>query len=372
MKFSVSSNALNKAVAKVAPGISKTTNPVLLNYSVRVVDGQLFMASSDEEIFLQSTMPVNADEDFDLLTDASFFTNIVKVLPETMLTIESVDYTKLRISTDTGEYYVNYSSEQNFPQIPLVEKESIFTIPGKVLREAIEGALFAVDKNNQARMAICGMLFDFTPEALVIVGTDGHKLIRRTLSNFTFETPSSIVVPEKTVGILLKSLDNSDVTMYYSQNYVHFQMDDFYIISKLITQKFPSYNNVIPRENENILTVDRRALASAVRRMLVFANPRYQQIKLSISDTQLKLSSEDSNSQSRGEDTLPCTYRGDAMDISFNPTFLHEVLNHLTSENVIIQMDTPTRAVVLFPDKQDSETEEVLSLLMPVRLTSHS
>ncbi len=372
MKFSVSSNALNKAVAKVFPGISKTTNPVLLNYSIQVVDGQLFMTSSDEEIFLQYTMPIDADEDFDLLTDAGFFTNIVKVLPETMLTVESVDHLKLRISTETGEYFVNYSSEQNFPQIPSVEKENVFTISGRMLREVIEGTLFSVDKNNQTRMAICGMLFDFTPDALVVVGTDGHKLIRRTLKDFTFETPSSIVVPEKTVGILLKSMDDGDVTMYYSQNYVHFQMQDFYIISKLITQKFPNYNNVIPLENENILTIDRKALSAAVRRMLVFSNPRYQQIKLSITKTQVKLSSEDSNSQSRGEDTLSCDFQGSSMEISFNPTFLSELLNHLNAENVIIQMDTPTRAVVIFPDKQDSEAEEVLSLLMPVRLTSHS
>lgn len=373
MKLSVNSKVLDKALSRVFPGVpSKTMNPVVENFSIQVVDGLLYVTATNEEIFLQCNLPVTADEDFDLLTNAKLFYDIIHALPDTMLTIESIDHSRLQIKTDTGVYHVNYSNEETFPQIPVVSHEHEFTIPGAQLKRVIDGTSFAIDKNNQTRMAITGLLLDFTADGLILVGTDGHKLVKRALKEFQSENPEQIVVPEKTVAILSKILDDQAVTLFHNATFVHFQMPEVYLISKLITQKYPAYNNVIPLENENLLTVDRAPFVEAVRRMLLFSNPRFQQIRLSIKEDLVELFSEDANSQSSGLDTLPCEYSGTPMDISFNPSFLQEILSHLDSPKVVFQLDTPTRASVILPTENKNENEEVLSLLMPVRLTSYS
>jgi DNA polymerase-3 subunit beta len=221
-------------------------------------------------------------------------------------------------------------------------------------------------------MAITGLLLDFNAIGLVLVGTDGHKLVKRILKEYKTEAPEQIVVPEKTVAILSKILDDQEVTLFHNSTFVHFQMPEVYLISKLITQKYPAYNNVIPLENENLLIVERAPFVEAVRRMLLFSNPRFQQIRLSIKEDMVELFSEDANSQSSGLDTLSCEYKGTPMDISFNPSFLQEILLHLESPKVVFQLDTPTRASVILPTENKNENEEVVSLLMPVRLTSYS
>ncbi len=375
MKFTVNSKILEKSLAKVIPGVpSKTMNPVMENFFLQVSDGTLFITSTNEEVFLQCNLSVQATEDFVFLTNAKLFYDLVRSIPDTTLYVEAVDQSKLQLKTDNGVYNLNYDVSQEFPQIPVVNREFEFQISGTLLKNIIEGTSFAIDKTNQTRMAITGMLFDFRSDALVFVGTDGHKLVRRTQFEFKSETPHQIVVPERTTSILSKVCDGHQVTLFNDASYVHFQMPDLYIVSKLVTMKYPNYQTVIPQENEKMLTVERKALLNAVTRMLLFSNPRFQQLRLSIKENAIELFSEDSNSHSSGLDTLESEYTGTPMDISFNPQFMQEILGHLTCEKVLFKLDTPTRAAILVPvvSEAEKEKEDILSLLMPVRLSTHS
>ena len=369
MKFNINSRTLEKVLSRVFPAVpTRTPMSAIENFLFQINENILTITATDLELFMQSNMPVDASEDFECLIPAKLFFDIVRSLPDTQLSVETVSGSKLRLKTESGTYHVGYTETGEFPAIPSISYTKQFNLPGKTIRRALEQSIFAVSKEPM-RPAMTGLLFDFTDEGLKFVGTDGHKLVRFINKSLKFSEPEQIIVPEKTISVLLKLISDDNVDVYYNATNVHFKMNDISMISVLINQKYPAYNSVIPLENENILKIDTDPLLTAVKRMQLFSTSNFQQVKLGISENSLELSSEDIDRGSSGSETIACEYIGSKMDIAFNTSFLFEVLNHLKNEKIVFRFDSPTRATII-ESTQVKEDEDVLMLLMPVRLNS--
>ena len=136
---------------------------------------------------------------------------------------------------------------------------------------------------------------------------------------------------------------------------------------RLIDARFPDYKVVIPLDNPYRLTVNKNDFQSALRRVSIFSNKSTNQVALSISGSELQLAAQDIDFSFEGTERMKCQYNGEDLVIAFNARFLIEMLNATDSEEVNLELSTPTKAGLIKPTDQD-DNEELLMLVMPLML----
>lgn len=369
MEFKINSKVLEKLLSKVIPAVpSRTPMPVLENFLFEIKDGLLVVSATDLEIALRASVNVAAEENIKIVVPARLLYDVVRNLDETQIHFENTPNLKLKLKTDFGTYHISYSSNEDFPPIPAVSREIEISMSGIELKKAIEQTAFAMSKEDM-RPAMTGTLFEFSTDGLRFVTTDGHRLVKYVYKDIKSEKNEQYIVPERAVSVLSKLLTEGDVKIYLSKTHLSFLMGELEFITRLIGEKYPAYNSVIPLENENILKIKTNDLLSSVKRMLLFSSSNTKQVKFSIAKENLEVSSEDIDKGSNALENIPCEYIGEPMDIGFNTTYVNDILMHVTSEDVIFKLHSPTKACIIEPSKI-KENEELLLLLMPVRLNN--
>ena len=175
--------------------------------------------------------------------------------------------------------------------------------------------------------------------------------------------------PKKPLNILKNIFSGlaTDVTITFNRTNARFEADDIVLTCRLIDGKYPNYEAVIPKDNPNQLLIDRLSFMSSLRRIALFSNKTTHQTRLSLSPAEVVISAEDNEEGKRADEKIPCSYRGERMDIGFNSRFLSEMLANLESKEVTIDMSKPNRAGILRP-LESNEGEQITMLVMPVIL----
>jgi DNA polymerase-3 subunit beta len=214
-----------------------------------------------------------------------------------------------------------------------------------------------------------GIYFDLTSESLSIVASDGHKLVRN--KNFTVksESPASFILPKKPATLLKNVLgkESGDVVIKFDNRSAEISFSEGVLSCRLIEGRYPNYNSVIPQNNPNQLTIDRKLLVGALRRVLPFASESSQLVRFHLETGKLVLSSEDIDFATSAKEEITCDYSGQNMNIGFKGSSLSEILTNLDSTEVVIQLADPSRAGIIVPAEQP-ENEDVLMLIMPMLL----
>ena len=169
---------------------------------------------------------------------------------------------------------------------------------------------------------------------------------------------------------LLKNIltkDGGDVLIKFDDRNAEIKYNDGVLNCRLIDGRYPNYNSVIPTDNPSQTTVDRRALLSALRRVLPFASESSQLVRLHMENGRFEVSSEDIDFATSAKEQLSCEYTGAPMSIGFKGSSLMEVLSNLNSDQVVIMLADPSRAGIIVPAEQP-EDEDVLMLIMPMLL----
>ncbi|MFO7525668.1 MAG: DNA polymerase III subunit beta [Ignavibacteriaceae bacterium] len=369
MEFKINSKVLEKLLSKIIPAVpSRTPMAILENFLFEIKDGSLTVCATDLEIALKSSLNVAADENIKMVIPARLLYDIIRSLDDTQITFETEPNAKLKLTTDNGVYNLSYSPSEDFPVIPEVSREKEVVIVGPDLKKAFDQTAFAMSKEDM-RPAMTGTLLEFTSDGLKFVTTDGHRLVKYLNKAIKSSITEQYILPERAISVLSKQLADGDVKLYLSKTHASFILNDGEFITRLIGEKYPAYNSVIPLENENFMIVSRTQLQSTVKRMLLFSASTSKQVKFSISKTNLEVSAEDVDHGSNAKENVSCEYNGDAMDIGFNTSYVNDILMHLNSEKITFKLHSPTKACIIEPNEID-ENEELMLLLMPVRLNN--
>jgi DNA polymerase III subunit beta len=194
-------------------------------------------------------------------------------------------------------------------------------------------------------------------------------LVRYVRSDVGVATQQPFIVPRKTLTLLNALLlnEHQTVNIAFNDSNVYFKLANISMASRLIDERYPDYENVIPVNNANKLTLDRISFLSALKRTAIYSNRTTHQIKLSISGSELYIFAEDFDFSNEANERLHCEYEGDDLEIGFNAKFLIEMLNNLPVEEVVMHFSTPSKAVLILP-KEKEQDEDILLLIMPVIL----
>ena len=371
MKFIVSSTQLLKQL-QILGGVINTNNtlPILDNFLFELNQTQLKISASDLETTMSATIDVEADESSSIAVPARLLLDFLKTLPDQPITFKLDDNNTFEISSDSGKYAIPYANGEEFPKAVELEAPSATTLSGKILGNAISKTIFA-SGNDDLRPVMSGVFFQFSTESLTFVATDAHKLVKYVRKDVQANELAEFIMPKKPLTLLKNILSGTedDVTIEYNDTNAKFIFGDSILICRLIDGKYPNYEAVIPKENPNRLTLDRGLFYNSVRRVSIFSSKTTHQIRLKMAGTELKISAEDLDFSNRADERLQCSYEGDDMQIGFNSRFLLEMLNHLNSNEILLEMSIPNRAGILTPIDGLEEGEEITMLVMPVMLS---
>lgn len=370
MNFITSSTVLLRHLQSIS-GVLSTSNtlPILDNFLFEINDNQLSISASDLETTMRTSLEVEANEAGKIAVPAKILLEVLKNLPDQPCTF-SVDNTNysIEIAYDNGKSrMVGYNGDE-FPKTPVVENSSSVIISGEIISSAINKTLFATG-NDDLRPVMSGVFCQFTPNDIIFVATDAHKLVRYKRDDSQADGSSSFILPKKPLNLLKSNISGEEeVKVEYNESNAIFTFGDIIMICRLIDGKYPNYEAVIPKENPNVLIIDRLQFLSSIRRVSIFANKTTHQIKLRLAGSELALSAEDLDFSNEANERLTCNYNGDDMEIGFNSRFLMEMLNNIDTKEVKLEMSEPSRAGLLMPVDNPNASEDILMLVMPVML----
>ncbi len=372
MKFIISSTTLLRGLQKVS-GVLGTNNtlPILEDFLFELVDDKLRVTASDLETTISVTLTTSMSEGPGVIAiPAKMLLDIMKTLPELPVTISVVD-TSIEIFAGEGKYKLIGHQSDEFPQVPVMDNTTSLELNSALLVNAFNKTLFATG-NDELRPVMSGVLFEIKNDSITFVATDAHKLVRYRRNDFKSETETSIILPKKPLNHLKNVMHEDEelmVKIEINETNIKLEFDDIVLICRLIEGKYPNYEAVIPVQNPYKLTIDRKSLLNAIRRVSIFGSKSTHQVRFKINGQELLLTAEDLDYSSEAKERLSCSYHGDDIEIGFNSRFMQEMLGTLTPERIILELSAPNRAGIIISDREDDDPEDILMLIMPVMLT---
>ena len=372
MRFNVSSSSLSNRLQTISRvQSSKNALPILDCILFELSGSTLKMTASDSETTMVTTLEVmDADGEGKFAIGAKQLISSIKEISEQPITFNVDPNTfAIEINYQNGRYNLIGQNGYEFPEPTGVSESSRhIAIEAQVMLDGITRCLFAA-ADDELRPQMNGVYFDITTENITFVASDGHKLVRNRVLSVRSDENSAFILPKKP-ALLLKTVlpkAEGEVAVRFDDRNAELQMTDYVISCRLIEGRYPNYNSVIPTDNPFRVTADRLAFISALRRVSVFASQSSALIKLHVDRGTLTVSAQDLDFSTSAEEHIMCEYDGMAMSIGFNGPFLLDVLNSITSSDVVLELADPSRAGVITPAEQD-ENEDLIMLLMPMML----
>jgi DNA polymerase-3 subunit beta len=373
MKFIVSSSFLLKQLSSINGVI--TTNPVvpiLENFLFEINDGTLTVTASDLQTSMITELQVEAKENGSIAVPAKILLETLKNLPEQPVTFSiDKDTYSIEINSDNGRYKLSGENATDFPKVPSITDAYSVNMSSGVLAEAISNTIFATS-NDELRPSMTGVYLKLNESSTTFVATDGHRLSRYRRVDIASEMEHAMIIPRKALTLLKSTIpsENTNVSLEFNGANAFFSFNNFKMICRLIDERYPDYENVIPTENENEMTIDRMEFISSLKRIAIYANKSTYQVRLKIAGSELMISAEDLDFSNEANERLSCEHEGDDIEIGFNARFLIEMLSNIHTSKVMMKLQASNKAGLIVPSDKD-ENEDLLMLIMPVMLNNY-
>ena len=368
MKFSTSKLELQKALQKLSKATpTRSTLPILSCVLVDVDSDRTILRTTDLEITIQVEIASSYEEEGSAALPLKTLLEITNELPDIRLTISVDTGYRTTIETEVGKYDLMGKPPEEFPATPNQKHNKRINIKGVVLKEIIESTLFAVSQ-DELKPALTGVLFKFSDNSLTAVSTDGHRLVKHERKDFlTEKLEEEIIIPKKFLSFLSTQLSDGDIKISIGESFITAQLQKDIIITKVIDEKFPDYNSVIPKDNNKTFLIDKKVLLGAIRRVAIFSNKSTHQVALSLNTNKSFVTTEDPEKSSKAKEHILGEFNGEEIIIGYNSEYLKDIVSHVSGETVEIKLNNPVSAA-LFEENPKRENVKSLMLLMPIRL----
>ena len=368
MKFSTSKVELQKALQKVSKATpTRSTLPILSCVLIKVESEKTILRSTDLEITIQVHLASSYERQGEAALPLKTLLEITNELPDVRLTIGVDENHKATIETEVGKYNLMGKPAEEFPSTPNHDPKTFFNVDALILKEVIESTLFAVSQ-DELKPSLTGVLFKFSENVFTAVSTDGHRLVKYQVKDLLAQNlKNEIIIPRKFLSFISTQLAEENIELSISNSFVTAKIRKDIITTKIVDEKFPDYNSVIPKENNKTLVIDKKSLLGAIRRVSIFSNKSTHQVALSLSKNNCFITTEDPEKSSKAKEKILGDYLGDDLTIGYNAEYLKDIVSHVAGQNIEIKLNTPVSAA-LFEENPKRENIKSLMLLMPIRL----
>ena len=372
MKFNVSSSKLFSQLQAVSRVINnKNALPILDDVLFDLSGNELTLTASDGETTIRTSIEVdNVEGAGKVASAAKLLLETLKEFSEQPLafTIDENNFAVSMVSQNGTYSFVGVNGNE-YPEMPAAEADArSIAMPANILQSAIEKTIFCT-ADDDLRPVMNGIFFDIAEDKVTMVATDAHRLVRYTNTGVQSGAAASFILPKKPAGLLknLLAKEEEEVKVTFGAKNARFEFGSTIIVCRQIEGRFPNHHADTPEGNQNVVTVDRQTIINACKRVAVFANNGTAQLRLALSENQIKISAQDIDFSTSAEETISCDYNGTPMAIGFKAPFLIDLLGSIASADVQLKLADPARAGLILP-VENVENEDVLMLLMPMLL----
>lgn len=362
MKISAEKEKLLFGLQKVQNIINvRSTLPILSNVLLEVQGSKLKLTATDLDIGISCVVPVDSQETGAITLPAKRFYDIVKELPAGKINITVKKNNLVLIENNSCQFKIMGIGKEEFPRPPEFKDKEAFLLEQSTLKELLNLTSFAVSA-DETRYILNGILFKLMPNKLTLVATDGKRLAIAEKEGVAKSTKEiEVVIPIKTIHELMRNLsDEGEVSVVLSENQVMFDLKEAVIISRLIEGEFPDYQQVIPSGWDNKLVINREQFLLAIKRASLLSTLDHPEVKLELFSGKVIVSKSTPDLGESWEE-VPCSFTGKEMVISFNYSFLLDVLKNLNLEKIELELkDNESPGVI--------RTKGYIYLVLPMRI----
>ena len=371
MKFLVEKKTIFKSLSHLQSIVDKRNAlPILSNILLEVRNNELIMCSTDMDISIKETVICEVIEEGATTINAQLIYDIIKKLhDESKIEIISNDGKILTLRSGVSKFSLSCLPKEEFPLIESKIEGTKLITKAENIYNLIDKTKFAIS-NEETRYFLNGLYFSVNNEEgksiLNFVGTDGHRLAKYSIQNHVNSKDiNGVIIPKKTINELYKLLsENSDnIEIEISSNKIIFYIGKLIFISKLIDGTFPDYKRVIPKNNNEILNINRSNLLSAVDRVSTIVNEKSPVIKFKLLKDLVNLSTFNNDNSSATED-IQAKYQGKEIEIGFNAKYIMDILDNLNENEIQISFHDNSSPIIA----KEKSNPDLIYVLMPMRV----
>lgn len=367
MKLICSKANLVKSVSIVMKAVpSKTTMPILECILIDASTGEIKFTSNDMELGIETKVEGQIVEKGIVALDAKIFSEIVRKLPDSDITIATDESLNTTITCEKARFTIPGRSGEDFSYLPYIERSNYITISQFTLKELIRQTIFSIAPNENNKL-MTGELFEIKNNILKVVSLDGHRIAIRKIELKESYSDKKVVVPGKTLGEISKILSgemDSMVDIFFTDNHIVFEFDQTVVVSRLIEGEYFKTDQMISSDYETKVKINKRELLDCIDRATLFVKEGDKRpIIINIEDGSMNLKI-DSQMGSMKED-IDIEKEGKDILIGFNPKFLIDALRVIDDEEVFIYLVNPKAPCFIRDEK-----ESYIYLILPVNFNA--
>lgn len=369
MKLSIDRSRFLKLLTTVNVAIGqKSPTPAFLNFKLEMTDLGLKVLGSDNDLTIQSTLPI-IENDKVLISDyecgstlisAKYLLEIIRRLDSNVVHLEIVDDVIVQISDEKSHFQLNSMKAEEYPDLDLSVTGVKVNLKAEDYKKIVVQTAFAAS-NKEVRPILTAVNAKSDGSKAEFVATDSYRLAKKTfkLSSHPFEAN----IPVKALTEVSKLIENEDVVLNVSLNKVIFEFANTVVYSRLINGDFPKTSRMIPNNYPYELKVNGAKFIDAMQRVSLLAVERERIVKLSLSENAVEVSSKSEQIGSANEKVELYQYEGGRFDISFNVDYVSDAIKAAQSEDVILSFAGEMNAFRVTSCEDDS----IVQIITPVR-----
>lgn len=376
MKFKISKEHFSTGLRQVTNVVSsKPQMAVLNNVLIKAEGGSVMLTTTNLELGIRCSIKAEVEEAGEITLPVKKLAAIINSMPQQEVTVESTDGQTARIRSGRSDFNrFNGLKAEDFPALPSFVDQHSYELPPQELALMLRSVSYA-QSTDENRYILNSVFFSFSEGKLSLVATDGRRLalISRDMK-IDREDEGSIILPAKTVTELEKLLSQGKmVKISFSDRQVAFDIEvgeesannglsgSIYLVSKIVEGSYPNYKQVIPKEAEHRIKVERELMLETVQRVALMTNDKQNSVKLKIADNCLEISGE-SAELGEAKEPIEVEYSGPEVRIGFNPEFLLSPLRNLTKDEVFFEFKDEMSPGVF------KTLDNFLCVVMPLRI----
>ncbi len=376
MKFTINRDHFANGLAQVLNVVgTKASMPILSNVLIEAEDGQIALTTTNLDLGIRCRIKAEVTEPGSLTLPVRKLASIVRELPKLEVQLEvAQDSDQAKLTSGGSLFRIMGIARDEFPPLPAFAEGRTFTLGQETLQTMLKSVSYAMSGDEQ-RYILNGVYFNFEDGKLSMVATDGRRLaVIGNEIETTEENSGSLILPAKTVQELQRLLgQGEDAKVAFNERQVAFELavsedseaagliDNIYLVSKIVEGNYPNYRQVIPKETEHRIKVERELLQECVHRASLVTSDKNNLVKFKISENLLEISGQ-SSEYGESRETMAIAYSGPEVTVAFNPGFLMEPLKALDKDEVFFEFKDE------FSPGVYKTLDDFLCVVMPLRL----
>jgi len=349
MKFKINQDHFSNGLQQVLNVVgARATMPILSNVLIEAEEGHISLTTTNLDLGIRCRIKADVSEPGGLTLPVRKLATIIRELPQNEIFIETNDNNQAKITSGGSNFKIMGISTEEFPPLPSFENRHVFELSQTEIVSMLKSVSYG-QSSDENRYILNGVYFNFADEKLTLVATDGRRLALTALdTEISEDNAGSLILPAKTVAELERLMGKGDkVKIAFNDRQAAFEIsiedssdtglvDHLYLVSKIVEGNYPNYRQVIPKETEHRVKIERELMLECVHRAALVTSDKSNSVKLKVSKNLLEISGS-STEYGESHESMAIAYDGPEVQVAFNPQFLIEPLKALTKDEVFFE-----------------------------------